>query len=189
MAALKFNPKLADTLDLDRLKAGMVGMTPAVGAFYAEAASVCLEQEDHHPGVQMQVDGDCHHRLRVKWTTSDDTDQRSRTWNDSPVATEHGAYGVAALLIDGLTEYTVVERSRKGTGFDYWLGKKNADPDSLLFQEKARLEVSGIRKGDSRLSSRTRQKTEQMKPSDGTRLPGVAVVVEFGLPRTRVRTK
>lgn len=187
MSVVKFNPSLADALDLNSLRDGMLGITPVVGAFFAEAASICLEQQDHRSGIEMQVEGDCQHRVSVSWTESDNPGQAQRAWSDEQIATENGAYGIAALLIDRLTDYTVVERSRKGPGFDYWLGRKGVT--TPLFQDKARLEVSGVRRGDdSMVASRVRQKINQMKPSDGT-LPGVAVVVEFGSPRTRVNTK
>lgn len=185
---VKFDPKMADTLDLDSLKVGLVGLSPVVGAFYAEAASVCLQQQDHQPGVEMQVDGDCKHRIGVTWSDPGDSNQQRRAWNDEAVATENGAYGIAALLIDRLTEYTIVERSRKGTGFDFWLGKKGAS--TLLLQDTARMEVSGVRQASSgTVRSRIRRKLDQMTPTDSTALPGVAVVVEFGSPRTRVKTK
>jgi hypothetical protein len=48
----------------------------------------------------------------------------------------------AILLMRALTGYTVIERSRKGTGFDWWLGTEDN-----LFQGKVRLEVSGILRG------------------------------------------
>jgi len=41
----------------------------------------------------------------------------------------------------------VIERSRKGTGFDYWLGSAD-EVGELPFQNKVRLEVSGIGKAD-----------------------------------------
>jgi hypothetical protein len=54
----------------------------------------------------------------------------------------------------------VVERSRRGTGFDYWLGKKG-DNNQLPFQNAVRLEVSGIRKGDDgKIKARAKQKLE-----------------------------
>ena len=91
------------------------------------------------------------------------------------------AYGIAFLIIQELTDYTVIERSRRGTGFDYWLGKKTNNND-LPFQNAVRLEVSGIRKGDdSRIKARIKQKLEQVRPTDG-KLPAYIVVVEFSNP-------
>ena len=48
-------------------------------------------------------------------------------------------------------QYTVIHRSRKGTGFDYWLGDEKNE-DELPLQSKARLEVSGIRRADAKES-------------------------------------
>ena len=85
------------------------------------------------------------------------------------------------MIIQELTDYTVIERSRRGTGFDYWLGKKG-DNSEIPFQNAVRLEVSGIRKGDdSRIKARIKQKLEQVSPTDGT-LPVYIVVVEFSNP-------
>jgi len=187
MTAIRFDRRRADVLNLDALVAGMAGITPRVGAYLAEAAVTCLEQERHNPDVDMRIDGACEHRLRVRWTEQGDAAQRARAWGDADVATESGACGIAALLVTELTDYTVVERARKGPGFDYWLGRK--DGSALLFQEKARLEVSGVRRGDDpAIESRVRRKMKQIEPSDNG-LPGVVAVVEFGSPRTRVMTK
>jgi len=110
-----------------------------------------------------------------------------RAWADPDEATEQGACGIAALLVDALTDYTILQRARKGPGFDYWLGKKGSA--SVLFQDKARLEVSGIRSGDEReIARRVRQKTKQIQRSNGM-LPGLVAVVEFGTPRSRVKLK
>jgi hypothetical protein len=187
MTEIHFDPGRADVLNLDALQAGMPGITPRVGAYLAEAAITCLEQENHAPNVHMQVDGECKHRLQVRWTEVGNPGQRALAWGDPDVATEHGACGIAALLVMELTDYTVIERARKGPGFDYWLGRK--DGSALLFQEKARLEVSGVRRGDNpAIESRVRRKMRQIEPSDYC-LPGVVAVVEFGSPRTRVKTK
>lgn len=111
------------------------------------------------------------------------TDQMRRAWKDYDDATEYGACCVAILLILKLTDYTVIERSRKGTGFDYWLGEKG----TLLFQQKARLEVSGIRKGDNNeINARSSKKTKQIIPSNNTGLPAYIVIVEFSSPQSRV---
>jgi hypothetical protein len=79
----------------------------------------------------------------------------------------------------------VVERSKKGLGFDYWLGDED---DEELFTGKVRLEVSGILSGlRSQLQARVRQKKEQIKPSDHL-APGYVAVVEFGTPIACVET-
>jgi hypothetical protein len=112
-------------------------------------------------------------------------DQARRSHNDLQEATERGAYGIAILIVCDLTGMVVVERSKKGPGFDYWLGDED---DDLLFAGKARLEVSGILSGSrSQVQARVRQKKEQVKPSDHL-APGYVAVVEFGTPTACVET-
>jgi hypothetical protein len=106
-----------------------------------------------------------------------------RTFNDLQEATENGAYGIALLLVCSRLGFTVIERSRKGTGFDYWLG----DEETLPFQNKARLEVPGILCGSqSQIAARIREKRQQLRRSDQGRLPGYIVVVEFSYPHAAV---
>jgi hypothetical protein len=81
-----------------------------------------------------------------------------------------------------LTGLTILERSRKGTGFDWWLGN-----DDNLFQKKARLEVSGILHGSTRrINSRVQARLRQTGQSDDLALTAYVVVVEFGTPRVKV---
>jgi len=149
----------------------------------AEAAGVCLEHRQHTSGAHLTVQGIATETFEIHWQAV--TEKMQRCWGDLQAATEHGAYGVAFLLIMDLTEYTIIERSYKGTGFDYWLGKKNDD----LFQKKARLEVSGILAGEEKeIKDRVRQKKKQTDPSDGKR-PAYIVVVEFSAPTARVVKK
>ncbi len=183
--AFDFYNERTDLLNISNLENGMPGITPKMGACLAEAAIFCLVSKDHKQGVLLRLDGECHHNLKLKWRESENADQCKRTWNDVEVATEYGAYGLAALLIAELTDYTVVERSKKGTGFDYWLGKKDAE--GQLFQDKARLEVSGIRSGtENEILTRVKRKEGQIKRSNGI-FPGVIAVVEFSSPRTRFK--
>jgi len=174
-------------IKLEELSRGMLGISPKYGACLAEAASFCLEDQNHSSGVKLEVDGDYNRCFCVFWISSYEQEQPGRCWADAEVATELGAYGIAALIIPLLTAYSVVERSRKGTGFDYWLGEKGTS--DRLFQNKARLEVSGIRNGDeSVVSQRVRQKKRQTNKSNG-RLPAIIAVVEFSTPRSRVVNK
>lgn len=64
-----------------------------------------------------------------------------------------------------------------------------ADDSDTLFQRKARLEVSGIRKGsEAIIQSRVNMKLKQIAPSDSV-APGYVAVVEFGTPKTRIVEK
>lgn len=175
----------ASSLPLTTLAAGSSGITAAWGASLAEAASVCLEAQGHASPKDMEVKGAIEQMCAVSWSPIDD--QTRRCWNDLAEAVEHGAYGIAALLVAHHTPYEVVERSRKGTGFDYWLGQKGGD--DVLFQHTARLEVSGIMRGDSSaISSRVKRKLKQTESSDGS-LPAYVMVVEYGTPLVQVADK
>lgn len=173
-------------LVLEALQDGPPGITPNFGRALAEAASVCLDEQGHSSPTPMQVCGTVERNAKITWQTP--SDRAHGCWGDPEYTTEHGAYGVASLLIPEISEYTVVERSKKGTGFDFWLGDKN--DQGFLFQNKARLEVSGIRKGsDSIIADRVRSKLQQTERSSGTGLPAVVVVVEFGDPQSRLAMK
>jgi len=172
-------------MDLNGLKQGAPGITPEFGGCLAQAAAVCLEEQGHSNGVPMTIDGQFETTFSMFWSPT--TNQVKKCWGDLEVTTEHGAYGVAILLVLKLTEYRVIERSRKGTGFDFWLGRpERSDP---LFQGKARLEVSGIRNGDNKaIDDRVKSKIKRFDEFKST-LPAIIVVVEFSNPRSRIVNK
>jgi len=111
-------------LNLQNLSQGLPAITPAFGAAIAEAGAICLTDEDHQPGVTLEVEGEFSTAFKLNWQPV--TEQTRRCWNDEEYTTEQAAYGIAFLLILQLTNLTVIERSRKGTGFDYWLGSQNS---------------------------------------------------------------
>jgi hypothetical protein len=172
------------TFNLTALAEGtMPWLSSACGAQLAEAAAVCLENREHKSGVTFRLTGMKVHQFLMEWPIVDD--QARRSHRDLQEATERGAYGIAILIVCDLTGMVVVERSKKGPGFDYWLGD---DDDAELFVGKARLEVSGILVGSNAVvQRRVRQKKEQIKPSDHL-APGYVAVVEFGTPIACVET-
>ena len=163
-------------LSLDALAAGFPALTPSSGTVLAEAASVCLESQGHPLECILQVTGflsaDCRlMRLQV-------TNQMRACFGDPDEATEFGACGVAILLMREVIGMTVVERSWRGTGFDYWFGSG----DSWPFFRAARVEVSGVRSGTaSDVARRVRRKVAQVMDSgvDGPDTPTYVVVIEF----------
>jgi hypothetical protein len=170
-------------VDLPTLNAGIPELSLGVCANLAEAASVCLDDQSHGMKTDLTVDGD--YSLTAIVTRLLVTDLMKRSHNDEEKATENGACGIAILLMKQLTKYTVIDQSRKGTGFDYWLGNKDEDP----FKNSARLEVSGIRKGSrSTLANRINIKMDQINKSNRN-LPAYIVVVEFGAPISRIKRK
>ncbi len=166
-------------INLAALSEGMPGLTPAGAQTLAEAAAVCLESRGHHAPVRFPRHGLMPEDLHLKWSPADN--QQRRSYADMQEATEFGACGVAILVVKEVTAKVVVERSKKGAGFDYWLGD-NTDDDGPLFAGKVRLEVSGILTGTrGQIDSRMRQKKGQIAPSDHV-APGFVAVVEFGTP-------
>lgn len=161
-----------------QIQQGMPGLSPVAAAHLYETFEVCMHLCGHEERVPLRMEGTCGEEIMLHWHDGFDT-QKERTHADLTYATEHGAVCLSIMLVVRLTSYTIVERSRKGTGIDYWLGEK----DSLLFQRKARLEVSGILNGDEHaLRRRHREKVEQIENSDGTMLSAYLSVVEFGTP-------
>jgi hypothetical protein len=171
---------LSESISLNRLKSGFHGVSPRVAAAHAEACIVCLDSQKHKSGVELTVEGTASQIFQITWDDIID-EQSKRSWNDLTIATEWAACGIAFLVVEQLTGLEVVRQARKGGGFDYWLGE--VDRETLLAQEKARLEVSGILKADtpSQIRVRLRQKVKQIKTVEDE-LVKYAVVVEFSTP-------
>src|SRR5262245_37843001 len=117
----------------------MTALTPARGAMMAECAAVVFEDRTHHSGVLLNIAGISDQAISIEWDAV--TDTQRRCYNDLDEATEHGAYGVAILIVREITGKKALLRSKKGPGFDYWIG--DTDDDELIFSNMARLEASG----------------------------------------------
>ena len=180
------------------------GVDRQKGNDLAKAAAVCLESQDHVPGVSLTIRGGSNSSYTLTWPLV--TPQSRRTRADAQEATEDGAAGVATLLAIREIGHTVILRSHKTTGIDYWLGnddKSNvsiaertvtAELQALLEDDglvvRGRMEVSGILRGnDSEIRRRMRLKLGQTSQSDATGLPAYVIVVEFGRPLAEVRKK
>jgi hypothetical protein len=177
--------------DLKRNLPDRPGWSTTFGTTCAEAAAVCFDQQGHPDPVILKIGTPYTttqpNEFFITWESVDDITRRFNA--DREVATEYGAYAIAALIVPKLTGLTIIERSVKGKnlGFDFWLGSVT-DSDSL-FQRKARLEVSGIRQGsESTVRSRVNIKLRQIEPSDAI-APGYVCVVEFGVPQLHLVEK
>ena len=175
------------TLWLEQLHQCCPHFTPNQCAYYAEGAIVALENQGHTKGVLLTVDGDFSNQFAINWTAS----PLKSGWKESRDSTQFGALAIAFFLVTSLTEYSVVEQSPIGTGFDYYLGYQDDDPrydpDNFL---QARLEISGLGKGTTaELAERIRDKMKQTGRSDGTHLPAYVSVTAFGKPISYLRKK
>jgi hypothetical protein len=163
-----------------KVKGGFPGMSESVCGQCYEACIVCLYRSKHTDGVQLSLRGVVDTTVMLHWEDDFD-DQKDRTWKDQEECTESAAVCLSILLVKKYTEYTIVERARKGTGIDYWLAKDH----NIMFQKAARLEISGIFKEDqsNSIDKRFVKKKKQTGQSDGKGLPAYVSIIEFGVPR------
>ena len=169
-------------LDVYSLKEMDSYLTREVCDFFSQAAAVCLDNQNHSPGVTFKVEGDLSAEFQLFWPEV--TQQMRDSWADMAESAEDGACCLAILIIQKLTEYFVIKRSRKKTGFDYWLGNKDGQ---YPFQDKARLEISGILRGTlSQINYRVKEKIKQTRQSNHLNIPAYIVVIEFSLPKSQV---
>lgn len=171
-----------EDLSIGRLLEDAPDLGAAAAAYYSEAASVCLSEEGHEDGQEMAVTATKPTSFRLRWSPPPSTS----VWRDRDEAAEYGAYCIALLLVPRLTEHAYLERSFKGTGFDFWLGPKGSK--APLFQEKKRLEVSGTRSKRSgaargRVSTKLRQ--VDRSPEELRGLEAIIVVVDFVPPHSK----
>ena len=169
-------------IDLDNLGTGIMGLTQEWGSFLLQACAVCLDSQNHSTGVEMNlVTSNGHKTVNLNWSSVVDT-QVKKNWSDLQEATEYGATAIAIKLVETESTSNCIERSSKGTGFDYWLGDED---DIGLFQRKERLEISGILKesGSNTIERRVKGKTKQTTVTSSTGLNAHICVVEFGFPK------
>lgn len=149
---------------------------------------MCLARQGHTSGVKIQVNGEYSEDVEIIYPAV--TAKMQKSWQDTREAVDHGASGVAILLMREMTNLTVIERSVTGTGFDYWLGPADKDDDDLIFQDMIRLEVSGINSGTRKdLRRRVEGKLTQTEQTDSWGLTAYVVVVEFSAPCSEVVKK
>jgi len=174
--------KTISVLPLDH---GNSGLLDSLAGYMGACAAVCLDKQNHESGVPMAVEGDCNTIFRLMWEPL--TEKHHRTCADIQEAIEYGAYGLAILVVRETKGKTVLERSAKGPGFDFWIGDEE-DAD-LPFQGLTRLEVSGILSGDEKsMKSRMRVKKKQVSPSDDLG-PAFIAIIDFRPPVTRLEGK
>lgn len=172
------------TLDLSRLKRDVPALSEPVGGSLIEACMICLEDQDHKSGTQIEITGDFNTVFSIVWE-GNVTPRMLRSWYFEDDATEDAAYGIAVLLMEALTGYTAIERAGKGSGVDFWLGVESDNPDAP-FEYLALLEVSGIRRGSTaHIEARVRQKRQQVART-GSDVPVYIVIVEFSGPIARI---
>lgn len=157
---------------------------PNMYLYYAEAAAICFEENNFAGTVSLKIEQSDKEIAVFHFTWATVNQQVKDMHNDLIYETEYGAYCIAFLIIHHLTDYKVIRRSKRKTGFDYWLGKKETD---YPFTDAARLEVSGILKGkNTEITQSIKAKKEQVKQSDSSQLPAYVIVTEFKQPISKI---
>lgn len=168
------------------------GITKVQVAQHIQACIICLDHNSHRSGVELAIKmARRNDYIRLHWDEIVD-DQMRRAWADLQEATEYGATAIAILLVLRNTEYTIIQRTAKGPGFDYWLlEEKNYDENDPFPEGTARLEISGMIDSDkdSEIKARVRDKIKQTEKSDNMKIPAVVVVVAFHQPEAHLVRK
>ena len=167
-------------ISLSDSKKGFPGIEPASAHYFYNACMVCLHLSNHSSNVLMELMGDNNCTIQLQWDNYFN-EQIERSFKDIDEATEFGAICITAMLVIEFTGYTIIERSKKTTGFDYYLGNPNNRP----FEKSARLEISGIFKESENNNIRKRymKKKSQTNQSDHMRLPAYISIIEFSKPK------
>jgi hypothetical protein len=176
-----------ELLDLQEIAQGYYGLTEICGSHLLEGCIAALWQHDHSNNLKLTLTGSISKTFELKYPEEKKTSQLANSWKDRDDATEYGAACIGILLAQKLTQFEVIERAVKKTGIDYWIGNSE---DGILFQKKARLEVSGIFRGnDADIDARYSKKSHQTDPSDNTMLPAYISITEFSKPRSKFGQK
>lgn len=128
----------------------------------------------------MTISGIADKDVDLKWDNDSVTEQMLASYNDEQENVEFAAMGISALLTPYLTDYTIIMRSKQGTGIDYWLGTQKAS-----VTPEATLEVSGIKSEcqNNTISKRLSTKKKQIIASEGLKLPQYISIVEMSSPK------
>jgi hypothetical protein len=172
-------------IELKEIKNGLPGITPIKGAELYENCVVCLSRKQHsYAGTYFKIEGDSEIDATLEW---DDiyNDQLDRTYAEQTTATNFGAVCISSLLALKLTDFTIISQAVIGTGIDYWLGQK----DDILFQNTARLEISGIFSNPNEVNSRFNEKIKQTSKTDYTKLLAYVSIIDFATPKAKFGMK
>lgn len=169
---------ITDRIQIDQTKKHVQGLATGKATFQFECCVWCMTENKHDSGAILKViEDDLTDYYEVVWSSGSVNLEDVKSCVDQVEAAEYGAEAIALNLGTLRTNCTVIKKARKrGGGFDYWVGN---NPDGL-FQEFARLEISGIFEENSgnTVKRRVIEKLDQLSQSDGT-IPGFTIVVEF----------
>jgi len=163
------------SLFLDGMDERHPGLTPAVAAYYAEGACVCLSRH-HTTPTYFQARADARdYTAYIEWRPADDS--AIAAWSNSDDTTRDGAYAVSLATLEVTDGLVATHRAQTRTGADYYVAPSGAGSASL--EDAYRLEVSGLDKGDeTAINQRLKRKREQTRRGQ-CNLPAIASIVGF----------
>lgn len=172
---------------LDLHLARHFGVTPPLGATYAEAAAVCLSRH-HRPPSRAAVLGhdDTQAEYDVLW--NEPSQRQILAWANRTDATELGAYSVVLAALEVHHHLVAIARAAEGSGADYFVGppgsEVNVSDHGLDLEDALRLEVSGTdsENAEHELRRRINRKVNQVLRG-ASDVAGLAGVVAFHLLR------
>lgn len=181
-------------IDIEKLRNGVGCLDADHCSATCRAAQVALDEAGHLVTVKCEVKDQekslC--TIVLKWHK---LIKRSsiRSWRQRQRLGEWAAEGIAFMMIEEFTPFTVVDQSEvdtragQGTGIDYYLGAKedlNCEDEDDFPQHLARLEVSGILRpsASNSMKARVSDKIWRSKNSDSEGTPAYIIVVEFETP-------
>jgi hypothetical protein len=159
-------------------------ITPKLGEALAETGAWALKYHGHGTGVSLRVEHeDGTTAFPVTWNVEPDP-KSDKTYADHERVAEDAATILALESVRLLTGFAGLERSRKGTRFDYYLTR--SDDDTLIFNNATNLEVSGIfaQSKSNTVSARKKTKVDRLKSPGGPGNTGSTYicVVELSTP-------
>lgn len=164
---------------LDSLSDKVSVITEQMAPFFVQNCIACMYDMHHSSGVIMAVKfEDKMHEYKIEWKGLFDENLK-KSYMDQNKKVDFGAQTIALLLVKDLAKYDAVEQTQLGTTVDYWLV---GDDETYIFDNGARLEISGILKESdtNTVKSRIKQKVKRLKPG----LKTYIIIVEFSNPRS-----
>ena len=180
-------------VELEQLRNGVGCLTLEQCGAACQAAQIALAEAGHPVSVSCDVADQARSLFTIvlRWMELE-TPSAKRSWRQRQRLGEWAAEGIAFLLVEEFTPYTIVDQAEvdtrpgEGLGIDYYLGSKedlDCETGDDFPDHLARLEVSGIlAQSSSSLSARVNEKIEQSKKSDYEGTPAYIIVVEFKTP-------
>lgn len=175
-------------LDIDSLRDGIPFITEGWFHFYKEKCIVAFDSQHHSSGVNISINFDNKNDMAQILWSGEINQQLLNSHADSNKTTDEAACAIALLLIREYTDYeTFKTTDASGERVDFYLRPKSKDlNDTLIFNDSAYLEVSGIREEnkDNSINKRLKQKTNRAKKSTlfNENEPVFICIVEFGKP-------